>query len=342
MKVKMADVAKRLGISKATVSLAINQKPGVNEETRKRIFQCIKEMEESRNVTEEDPEKRDGEEIKKLIKVVFINHQKKIISDPELELWSGVLETFDAEARKRGYLYGLSYLNEEKAQRDAIIDECNLQLVAGVIIFGTEMEETDYDILARIQKPLVVYDHEVPDGRFSSVCIDNKGAVEQALGVLRHAGAEDIVYLSTGKEIYNFQKRREAFREAWRNCGTGAPEDRMVALGGTIQEIAENASAWMDREHIPDAFLSENYQVSIGVLKALRRRNSSASNQVRITGIDEVPEYMIPGGELTCIKIPHQERAALSMMLLDMQIRMYPRMKIKIFAETEVIQRKSG
>lgn len=44
MNIKMADVARYLGISKATVSLAVNGKPGVNEQTRNRILQCIEEM----------------------------------------------------------------------------------------------------------------------------------------------------------------------------------------------------------------------------------------------------------------------------------------------------------
>lgn len=40
----MAEVARYLGISKATVSLAVNGKPGVNSQTRERIFRCIEEM----------------------------------------------------------------------------------------------------------------------------------------------------------------------------------------------------------------------------------------------------------------------------------------------------------
>lgn len=45
MKIKMVDVARYLGVSKATVSLAVNGKPGVNEETRKKVLACIEEIE---------------------------------------------------------------------------------------------------------------------------------------------------------------------------------------------------------------------------------------------------------------------------------------------------------
>ena len=54
MKIKMVDVAKRLGISKATVSLAVNGKPGVNEQTRQKVLECIKELEKN-NVVFPEP-----------------------------------------------------------------------------------------------------------------------------------------------------------------------------------------------------------------------------------------------------------------------------------------------
>ena len=38
MKIKMVDIARHLGVSKATVSLAVNGKPGVNEETKEGWF----------------------------------------------------------------------------------------------------------------------------------------------------------------------------------------------------------------------------------------------------------------------------------------------------------------
>lgn len=41
MKVKMVDVARYLGVSKATVSLAVHDKPGVNPETRRKVLECI-------------------------------------------------------------------------------------------------------------------------------------------------------------------------------------------------------------------------------------------------------------------------------------------------------------
>jgi LacI family transcriptional regulator len=43
--VTLKDIADRLGVSVATVSLALNGRPTVNAETRQRVLECIREME---------------------------------------------------------------------------------------------------------------------------------------------------------------------------------------------------------------------------------------------------------------------------------------------------------
>lgn len=46
MNVKSIDIARALGISKSTVSLALNGKPGVSEQTRQEVLVCKKQLEE--------------------------------------------------------------------------------------------------------------------------------------------------------------------------------------------------------------------------------------------------------------------------------------------------------
>lgn len=38
-----------------------------------------------------------------------------------------------------------------------------------VIVFATEMQPADYPILEKINKPIVLYDYEAPDGKYNSV-----------------------------------------------------------------------------------------------------------------------------------------------------------------------------
>lgn len=338
MKIKMVDVARHLGISKATVSLAVNNKPGVNEQTRKKIFQCIEEMKKNNGKVLMEHEPVYKKDRNKLIKVVIFNHKKQVVCDPELDLWSEVLTTFDSGARRLGYLYGLTYINEDDEEIAAVLEECNMDLVAGVIIFGTEMINDDFDILAQIHKPMVIYDYEMPNGSLSSVCFDNVGAVEMAMNILTSEGAKDILYFCTGKDIYNFRKRKEAFQNTYIRNDMMPKKSDIVELGKTIPKITENAIQWLRSHSLPDAFLFENYQVSIGVMAALSKLKISVPEQIKIVGIDEIPEYTKSGMELIQMKVPHSERATMALELLDKEITKKWNTKIKLFAEAKVIR----
>ena len=348
MKIKMVDVARYLGVSKATVSLAVNGKPGVNEETRKKVLACIEEMEKNGGKIGQAEEAAPyiqknaiQRSANRLIKVLIVNHRKQVVCDPELDLWSEVLATFDAEARKRGYLYGLTYLNETEEEVNAVIEECNVDLVAGVILFGTEMMPEDYHILEKIKKPIVIYDYEMPDGMYSSVCIDNAGAVKKGLDLLHQSGARNVKYLCTGKNIYNFLKRKEAFQNTLVGNEYMPTKSDIVELGITIPKITEHMCEWLDSNPLPEGFLFENYQVSIGVMTALRRAGIHIPENIKVVGIDEISGYILSDVKLTQIKIPHAERAAMAMELLDKEITGQWNAKIKVFAEPEAILRDS-
>lgn len=337
----MADVARYLGISKATVSLAVNGKPGVNEQTRKKILQCIEDMEKNDGIIPEVEVSKTIQSVK-IIKVVIINHGKQVICDPELGVWTAILSTFDAEARKRGYMYGLTYLNDTEEDVQGIIDECNLDVVAGVILFGTEMSESDYEIVRKINKPLVTYDYEMPDGNYSSICIDNARAVEIALDVLCKKGASDIRYLSTGKDIYNFEKRREAFYDILSKRGKIPQNGDMISLGNSTEEITKGAIEYLSGNKLPDAFVMENYQVSIGVLTAIQKLGISVPETLKLVGIDELPGYIVSNIKLTQIRIPHEDRAAMTMDILDREITKSWNAKIRAYEIPELLSGESA
>lgn len=352
MKIRMVDVAEKLGLSKATVSLAVNGKPGVSEETRARVFACIRQMEEMDStfvfdkgqtdspaevLSSQDTEQTEPDVLsQRIIKVIFISHDLQVLQDPEMDLWSGVLSTFDSQARKLGYLFVLSYIHDNPGEIESVIEECNQDLVAGVILYGTEMQPADEGILERIHKPLILYDYEPVESRYSSVCIDNREAVQMGLRFLRQSGARNIVYLSTSKEIYNFHSRRHAFDSALLAQGA-SPRENRVPLGRNITEITQNAADWLTSHPLPDAFLLENFQVSVGVTAALHELKIRIPDQIRLAGIDAVPRYMLSGESIPQIQVPHAERAQIAVDLLDREIREPLPTKVRIYAAVTML-----
>ena len=85
----------------------------------------------------------------------------------------------------------------------------------------------------------------------------------------------------------------------------------------------------------------ENYQVSIGVLAAIQKLGIRIPEDIRLVGIDEVPEYVTPAVRLTQVKIPHAERAAIAMNLLDREIQGESVTRIRAYTVPELIRGNS-
>lgn len=163
-----------------------------------------------------------------------------------------------------------------------------------------------------------------------------------ALNVLSRTGVSNVCYLSTGKDVYNFEKRREAYRNILSKGEMFPQNGGIITLGNTIAEITERAVEHLSAYKLPDAFLMENYQVSIGMLTACRKLGIVVPRDLKLVGIDEVPDCLMPDIKLTCIRIPHAERAAMAMSLLDKEIIGSWHMKIKSFAIPELKRGESA
>ena len=294
MKIKMVDIARHLGVSKATVSLAVNGKPGVNEETRRMVLECLEEMKKNNGVipVKENIVTVSGHPVNQMIKIVIVNHSKGA--------------------------------------------GCNRDLVGGVLLFGTELKEEDQNLLERIKKPLVLYDCELPDSRYSSVCADNRQMLKSAVDYLYKEGASDIYYFCTGKDNYNYRVRKEAFLNTKSNEDTASAK-HILDLGDEIPKITETLLDWLRKNPLPQGILFENQQISIGALTALRKYGVNIPQEVKVVGFGMIPDYIYQDLKLVQMRISEIEGVLLTMDLLDKKIRQYSMSKVKIYTEAEMI-----
>lgn len=355
MKVKAVDIAKKLNISKASVSLALNGKPGVSQETKEAVLRCKKELEQhlteqeerkyqkEESVLEEESfrneEKARAESLKEpglTLKIIMFSKKMSIVRDSEMDLLTGVLEVFDREAKRNGYVIGITYVGNNQEEIDLVVEECNGPNVAGAILYATEMEEADFESFQKIKKPMVVFDNDF-ENEYHSVVIDNVTAVRKAVDYLVEHGCRRIQYLAQDTDIYNFRQRRAGFRAGLRKNGLELKEDSFVRMGTAIHSVEERMVEYLKEHELPDAYIMENYQISIGVLGAMRILNISVPEEISLVGVDEIPSYAAGNCALTTVKVSHAERAAAVMMFLLREIQEEIPEKFKIMSRCTLV-----
>ena len=315
MKVKYADIARALGVSKATVSLALNGKPGVNEKTRQEILECRQRLENGASLQEAgymgEPAYGNG----KQIRIVLFSAGMKNVIGAELDLWTDTEVVFQTYARRRGLSISRVYFDVEK-DSPQLLEECNEPEVEGVIIVATELLKKDIPLLERIRKPCVMYDSDLMKTGYPSVLFDNRNGVEMAVDHLVSRGHRDILYLGMSLPMYNYASRKRGFRESLETRNLPWDESRILRTGSSVDEIYDFMKGWLETHPLPDAFLMESYHVSIGAMRALREKKIKVPQDISLIGVDELPPYLTGDRKMTAIRVPHTERAYWVMQML--------------------------
>lgn len=349
MRIKSKDIAKELGLSTATVSLAINGKPGVNKETREKIEQYIKEkqLEEYGTMI---PREKEKEGI-----VVMLHYRKHgIIMDRGKVSVEPVLLEMERVVNQAGYRLAITHYHENYNNLNQIIQEWKAQKIRALYIMGAEMNEGDIYPFVRMGIPIVVGDQNFYEQGIDSYMVDNWEGISRAVDYLVDKGHSYIVYLAENVDIFNFVERREAFvsEMAKRECGDA--RNRIVHLGNTVDEVYEEILKYMERDkHLTTAFVLESSVISLGVTKALMESRRKIPREISLIGFDSLPEESLLGLELTLIKGTHTRRhlAAIKHLLAHIEdgeteiVRIYYKTRLlegnTVFDKTKYIYKKS-
>lgn len=268
--------------------------------------------------------------------IKIVNYSKKEnIYGGEVDLWSEVLSEFNKEAKKDGYSLGIDYINDDIDEINKLIMECNQGHVVGAIVFANDLDEDIFKLFKQIKKPLIIYDNDFDDDNYSYVMIDNYQGMEKIIKLIVEKDFNEVCYLANSHDNYNFRKRRMAFTDLISKYNlTG----RIFITGNDVESVYEAMKTELVDKSFPKVLISENYQVSIGTIKAIQEMNLSFKDDINLIGIDEIPDYFCYGHHLTALKIIHGKRAGVALSLLKKEIEDHDVEKFKIYSTCHLIE----
>ncbi|MEM7128135.1 MAG: LacI family DNA-binding transcriptional regulator [Chloroflexota bacterium] len=309
MTVSMDDVARQAGVSKSTVSIVLNDRPGASDAMRQRVMDAANavgyQLASQRNQS---------------VGVNTVPHA------PVIALVHCVDETPDIDEGLT-YLY-LAYRNGIQrythgrdisvmlmtSYRDDNVDSFSYQLMAqdewpfdGLILMGPGLRRQSKLIQRTIEQqiPAVILGRSWPEVPISSVSQDHN---EQAVLVMDHLlalGHEKIGFVARNVDrSYNwFEWRIQAYREAMAS-NFRWNDDECVA-------IAEDVESAVNRllQNYPDitAIFAMNDHIAYQTMRTLIKAGHAVPNDISVIGIDGVfkPQEGLP--KLTTVTFPHEE-----------------------------------
>ena len=316
MSLTMEDVARLAGVSKSTVSLVLNKKPGVSPEVQQAVLLASEEL--SYRLPERRPLKRPPEN--RTLAVVHYIGQEPYSEPYGLSLgWLNGIRAFIRKTntnltviagyRKRdlGHL-GTHLLNDKNSPPD------------GLMFMGPGVHQDSQLILQALEKniPMVVLSRNWSDMPISTVGQDHRQQTRIALEYLVRLGHRRIAFVA-GKvdEQYDwFEWRLGCYREVMMQVN-GEVDEGLIVLGADGASAAEILMA-----HRPDvtAIFAIHDRRAVEAMRSLREAGISIPQHVSVIGLDDSEQ--VPEGypALTSVGFPHFEVGYLAAELLLKQI----------------------
>ena len=292
MILKSKDIAKILNVSPSTVSLAINNKPGVSAETRNKIFAIFEEfyssgkfaLMNSGNWSEDAPPSQS--EIKGHITLVVHKTQKQLFTPNPF--FQGVIEGCQSEAMKKGYILKITYYDPQM-NKDVFYESLNEDDVAGVVVYAMEISYEDIQMYLNLEKPKVILDARFAFDNIDMVTIANRNSIENAVRYAYNMGHRKIGYLRSHTMIRNFEDRYAGYQSGLACVGLEFNEKYVFMVQSSIKEARKDFLEILETplEELPTIFLTDVDYIVAGALSAIKKKGYSVPNDISLIGFDD-------------------------------------------------------
>ncbi len=333
--VTIKDIARRLKVSAATVSNALNNKPGVGKAARKNILKLAKEMGYQPNYFAKGLVSRQSY----AIGLVITN-----IADPFYpELAQGVQE----QANASGYSMMLFNTNHSIENEKRIIEMLGSKGVDGVILSTVQQDDPNIEILDELKIPYVLVNRLILNPKkashIDSVTLDNYGGSFEAAAHLCRLGHTKISVIAGDMESSTAIMRTQGAKDAFAEFGVTIPPEWFVECGYTKMNAHDATRRILSREKRPTAFLAQDDNMALGVREAAFESGYKIPEDIALVGFNDTSFSSLTGIELTTVRQDQYSMGMASAELLINKLKHMDRTGVSnnIVVETELVIRKS-
>ncbi len=282
--VSIRDVARRAGVSIATVSRAVNRIPTVDPELAKRVWQAIDEVGYLPNT-----------QARALVS--GRSHMLGlIVSEITNPFFPELVQEFENLAVAQGYEVLIGSTNYEPARTESLIRRMLQRNVDGVAVMTFGIEEELVQKLVEREFPLVFVDAGPNLPNIRVLKVDYGEGIRQAVQHLAALGHRRIAFITGPLRLRSAVARRDAFLKSMAELGLTVPAEHVVEGNHTMEGGIGAMEQLTALRELPTAVMCSNDMTAIGALHALFRTTHNVPQEISVVGFDDIhlAQFMLP------------------------------------------------
>ncbi|WP_068093585.1 LacI family DNA-binding transcriptional regulator [Novosphingobium rosa] len=331
--VTIRDIAKRAGVSVATVSRTLREPEAVRPLRRERVQQAIEEMNYAPDAIARQLRRRSNETI-----IVIVPE----IANP---FFSGILQSIENVAHDLGYRVLIGETQGKQERLDYYADMVQTRVADGLILLGSLLPRIVTDVLkaGRTEPPIpLVLACERFDGLdCPNVVIDNVAAATLAVEHLIESGRKRIATIMGPPENPLTVDRLQGYRAALAAAGLETREDWVVHGDFSIESGHAAMLRLLEAGQMPDGVFCAGDEMAIGAMHAIREAGLVIPRAIAMVGFDDLRFGSFAAPPLTTIRQPTDELGECAMRMMDAVLHKRPIDQLKQILPHSLILRES-
>ena len=325
----MKDVAEAAGVSTATVSRALADKPYVNEEIRQRIQAVAKKLNYRPN------------RVAQSLRVQKTSTIGLVVSDIQNSFFTQVCRSVEDAALAAGYSVFICNTDESRAKEEMYLQLMQEQNVAGLIVSPTGDDSKELQVLNDRNIPMVIIDRRVSRMEADTVLLNNIDAAEQLTSHLLDHGCKRLTGIF-GMSSATGLERLQGFKQAFEKKHLPPPAaEQIIMARADIASGFEVTQELLQQRPRPDALFVSSALLATGAFQALRAHSISVPGEMAFVAFDETnwTGMVLPG--ITVVEQPTHDIGQIAAELLLKRIEQPDRSCCEVVLKGKLIIRGS-
>jgi DNA-binding LacI/PurR family transcriptional regulator len=327
----MNDVAKRAGVSIATVSRVLNNNNSVKEATRVKILKAIKDL------------KYQPSRVAKRLRSKSISSNLLGILIPDIQnpFYVDVLRGIEDVAYNNNYAIIMCNFGQDEKKEKLYLEILQSEGIDGLIAAPAREDDPQLKKMLNDGLPVVCVDRGLKDIDVDIVMVNNVEAAYKAVDYLIKTGYKRIAYISGLQTIPSSRLREKGYREAL--AANDLPFDQtLVKYGDSKHESGiKLCEELLNMPNPPDAIFTGNNLITLGALETIHKKKLAIPKDIAIIGFDDMYWSNSLNPPLTAVRQPAYEIGKRAGELLIQRINDPKRSCIQMILNAELMVRSS-
>ena len=295
MPLTLKDIARMAGVAESTVSRAINNKPGVGEETRKRILEIVRKYNYQPN------------QLARGLAIKETRMLALIVADLSSADYK-IIKSIEAYANEQGYNCLICNTDNNLEKEEAYLQLLSNQRVDGAIIIGGELANKNIINTALNKNGLMVLVNCLAEELLiPTILVDSARGGYLATSHLLQQGLKKIAIVTGSSKDFLESEKLAGYLQALADHNLELEERYILETDGSREGGYDAFLQLLEQGDLPEAFFVTRDILAVGLIDAIKMGGYLIPEDFSIVGYGESIISSVINPPLTVVAEPLEE-----------------------------------